>query len=612
MSETLERVQRGRAALERSRARAVDVRAWAWVALVVVTATVAKVVVSGDSPGPVLFADELIFSHYAWQLRDISYAPVPDIVFKATYVPPLYPLALVPATYFDSWYAFALVTNAAVSSLASVPIFALARRYVTPASALVVAAIAAIYPAQWIYSGLLMSENLFMLIGFTLFWAASEYFAVPTGRRVLRFGLMLGIAYLTRPIALGFLPVGMVLVTLVEVPPWRDLDLRRPRQLLRSFETAAKRVAQFLVGFAVPVLPWALYGLSIGDATGALGLRSSPAVGSPPVSNLGRWLVYYAAYLVVLGAAQGFGAIAAARANPRDPMARDRMKPLVLTAVLATLGLLIPAMRHSFRVYDQFGKLHGRYITYLFVILLLVGLAVVEHQQSTRTTTTDVRPGMVSWTALPAAALVAVLASMVLRSRDFMTMTNSPDGYAFVHVMGPWWVSLLAAVGVATILLAQRAAVAPARQAQFLAVLTLGAVVITSGALLASDPLQSNARARHARAVADVVASNPVPTSTVVFDTQASMTWNKIARLEEELQFWRLDQLTVTPLSEVTAPPDLSGLASLGSRTLVVTPRDLPFQPVSKYHFADETWWVYRAAADDFVGTASATAGGGR
>lgn len=567
---------------------------WTWwlLASTIILTSAAKVALSSDAAGPVLFSDELIFSHFSWQLRDLDYAPVPSIQFGATYVPPLYPLVLLPATFIPSWYAASLLVNAVVSSLVVIPVYLLGVRYVSRTTAVVVAMIAATYPAHWIYSSLLMSENLFLVLFFVLLLAASEYFRSPSTVRLALVGVALGLAFLTRHIALAMLPVALGLIAYVELSGSSERVHRKLPSFLGAARLLVGRSAVFAGAFVLTISPWIAYGLRAGDLAGVLGLRSSPVRGDPPLTNLGPWLLYYTAYLVVISAPHVFATVAAVSSTTPVLNSGRRTRPLVLTAVLGSVGLLVPAMRHSFRVYEDFGKLHGRYITYLFIVAILLSLAFVEHRRHWEPHTG--RRWVRGLFAAAASVFVASASAALLNDQQFMTMTNSPEGYGMVAVLGPWWVGAIAGGGVATALAAMRwRPMDPRLVARWLAVFVLGTTAVTSIMLVREDPLQaSRDRASHARALADVARSDDMDPAVIVLDTEGGMTNKKVERLEEGLQFWRVDEAwRVIPLADV---PTSAEMQDLPPGSLVASPRDLPFDVVSAYEFRGKLWRVFQ------------------
>jgi hypothetical protein len=107
---------------------------------------------------PWIVPDELIYAELA---KSIAGGGLPAIRDEVTFVYGVgYPALIAPAWLLDdveSAYAVAKVLNAALMSLAAIPAYFLARRFVDERSALVVAALAVGIPSL-LYSGMLLTE----------------------------------------------------------------------------------------------------------------------------------------------------------------------------------------------------------------------------------------------------------------------------------------------------------------------------------------------------------------------------------------------------------------------------------------------------------------------
>ena len=109
-------------------------------------------------PSPWIVPDELIYGELAKSIAD---GRLPAIRDETTFVYGIgYPLLIAPAWLLDdveSAYAFAKVLNAGLMSLAAIPAYHLARRFVEKRSALVVSGLAVAIPSL-LYTGTLLTE----------------------------------------------------------------------------------------------------------------------------------------------------------------------------------------------------------------------------------------------------------------------------------------------------------------------------------------------------------------------------------------------------------------------------------------------------------------------
>jgi len=197
-------------------------RPWAWVAALVVVSACVRIGLGRLIVVPWIMVDELVYSELAKSLADggslmVREAPARGYGF-------VYPALLAPAwrafASVPDAYAVAKAINAVVMSLTAVPAYLLARRVLTPARSLVVAALAVMVPSM-LYTGTLMTENafypLFLLVALALVLMLER----PTPLRQIAVLAACGLAFATRAQAVA-------LVGAVAVAPllWRGRPLR--------------------------------------------------------------------------------------------------------------------------------------------------------------------------------------------------------------------------------------------------------------------------------------------------------------------------------------------------------------------------------------------------
>ncbi len=123
---------------------------------------------------------------------------------------------------------------------------------------LVAAAIAALYPLLWVVDGTLMSETPYLLLITLVLLAGYGYLRVPTWRRALVLGALIGLATLTRGEA-------VMLIVLLGAPlAWRaapDDASGRPRAAGIDGSRLKPRALQFgavVLAFCVVMSPWTI------------------------------------------------------------------------------------------------------------------------------------------------------------------------------------------------------------------------------------------------------------------------------------------------------------------------------------------------------------------
>jgi hypothetical protein len=170
-------------------------------------------------PTPWIAADEMIYAELGRSLWETGRLDIlgSDAPFYSLVHPALIGL---PLALFDTalGYDLARVLQALVMSLTAVPVFFWGRRLMSETWALAAAALTLTIPGL-AYSGLLMSETVFVPVVTLFAWASASAIERPTWRNQTFVVLTFALALLTRLQALVLVPVlllAIVLVALVE------------------------------------------------------------------------------------------------------------------------------------------------------------------------------------------------------------------------------------------------------------------------------------------------------------------------------------------------------------------------------------------------------------
>jgi len=199
---------------------------------------------------PWIYADELIYSDLA---RSIAAGGPPSVRGATTYAYGLgYPLVVSPAWVLfrnlDHAYAAARVLNALVMSLAAVPAYFLARRFLTQRSALLVAVFTVAVPSM-VYVTTIMTEVAFYPLFLLALLAMQRALEKPSASRQAIALVAIGLAAATKVLALGLLVAWLVAAVL---QPGVDGDMRRRVQTgLRAVWIPLGALALGLVGLAI-------------------------------------------------------------------------------------------------------------------------------------------------------------------------------------------------------------------------------------------------------------------------------------------------------------------------------------------------------------------------
>jgi hypothetical protein len=390
------------------RARATALPTWVWLAGVVVVSALVRMALAHRIVTPWIMVDELVYSELAKSLAADGHFLVRGVPSNGYGF--VYPALIAPAFgLFDSVphaYAVAKDINAVAMSIAAVPAYFLARRLVAPVPALVAAVLSLVIPSM-LYTGMLMTENvfypLFLLTALVLVLTLEQ----PTPRRQVLLLALCGVGFATRAQAVAFLPTVLVAPVL---HGWIERDLKAR---LRRFAT--------------------LYGIVGGVA--ALALVATAARGRSPLTLLGayqaatnngytfsgvfHYLPWHAAELDLYVGVVPLAALLALWFAPRSvsPAARAYAAATLPLVVFFLVEVAAFASTESFRIEER----NDFYLAPLLLIAL-VGLAgdrVVPQ----------------AWRPVVVAALIAGTLPVALPFARFVNPSAVSDTFGLL----PWW-----------------------------------------------------------------------------------------------------------------------------------------------------------------------------
>ncbi len=337
-------------ALPLARVRAVP--AWAWLTGIVVLSVLVRLALARRMVAPWIMVDELLYSELAKSFAEHGRFLVRGVPSEGLGV--VYPVLIAPAfklfASVPDAYAAAKWINSIVMSLAAVPAYFLARRVVRPGLALLAALLTVAVPSM-VYTGTLMTENvfypLFLCVALLLVLALER----PTVPRQLGLIALCGLLYLTRAQAI-------VLVPAVLTAPL----LYAGRAGFRRFRVTYGVVGALVVLLVVVQLA---RGNSLKDLLGAY---SAAADTHYTVASSFRWLVYHVGELdLYLGVAPFFALVLLAVLRP--PRARA-----FLAAAVSLSGWLVleVSVFASAPFVSRIEERNMFYVAPLFLIALLV------------------------------------------------------------------------------------------------------------------------------------------------------------------------------------------------------------------------------------------------
>ena len=381
----------------------------AWLAGIVVASALIQIVLSRGIAAPWIFADELIYSelaksfavHGSFSVRGV---PTHGLGF-------VYPILLAPAwrvsASMPETYVAAKTINAVVMSLTAVPTYFLARHLLRPRPALVAAALTVTVPSM-LYTGMVMTENVFYPLFVTFVLALVRMLEQPTPRRQAVVLVTFGLSYLTRAEAIAFVPamaVAPLLLTLIEQQRLR----RVPRQYATLYVAL---VGGVVAAFVVT----AIRSRSVSSLLGGYEAATSPAYSTGTVL---RYLLYHTAELDLSLGVAPFALLLALWLSPRLP---SRPSRAFVAASLPVVVFLIVEVS-AFASANAF-RIEERDLFYIAPLALIASVRLAADR--------DARPGR---QAVLAAVLVAAGLPFFLPFQRFVTPDAVHDSFGLL----PWW-----------------------------------------------------------------------------------------------------------------------------------------------------------------------------
>jgi hypothetical protein len=210
------------------RARAVAVPTWVWLAGIVLVSVAIRIALARRMVAPWIMIDEIVYSELAKSFAGhgsflVRGEPSHGYGF-------VYPVLIAPAwRVFGSIpdaYAAAKAINGVVMSLAAVPAYLLARRLLPPRLALVAAALSVAVPSM-LYTGTLMTENVFYPLFLIVVLALVMTLERPTPVRQALLLVLCGLAFLARAQAVALVAAAATAPVLLALFERRAGALRR-------------------------------------------------------------------------------------------------------------------------------------------------------------------------------------------------------------------------------------------------------------------------------------------------------------------------------------------------------------------------------------------------
>jgi glycosyltransferase involved in cell wall biosynthesis len=381
---------------------------WLWLAGLVVFSAAFRYGLSRRVVAPWIMVDELIYSELAKSFASTGHFLIRDSHHGAYGV--VYPILVSPAwrlfASVPDAYAAAKTIGSVVMSLTAIPVYFLARRLLPPLPSILAAALAVAVPSL-MYTGTLMTENVFYPVFACVALALVLMLERPTLLRQLVLLALCLLAFLTRTQAIVLIPA---VATAPLVLAWLD---RRRLRMLMDFRT----LYGILLGAVVTVLVVQFArGHSPYDVLGSYSVTGSTTYRPGQVV---KWVLYHFAELDLYLAVAPFAALLLLTALGRS---LDRPVRVFLAATLPLTGWLVLEVAAFASALSP--RVEERNLFYVAPLFLIALLAWIDRGLP--------RPGR----AATVAALVAAALPGVLPYHTLIGPSAESDTLALMPL---WW-----------------------------------------------------------------------------------------------------------------------------------------------------------------------------
>jgi hypothetical protein len=385
--------------------RLIDLPTWALLGGLVGLSTVLRAIAGLEVSTPLIGPDEQTYAELARSLYEHGRFEIweqSNRFYTLTY-PLLVGLAISNGD-IEIGYAALKVLQALVMSLTAVPVFLWGRTFLSRGWALAAAALTLAVPAL-AYSGLIMTEVLFLPVGTLAAWTCARALERPTlGRQAVAAALVL-VACATRLQAVVFVPV---LATAIVGKALLD---RRPREVLRFWPLAT--------ALAVAALAWAVHRLgSGGPASELLGAYRSAGDVTYSLRDVLRFVAWHFADAVLFTGVASTVALLLLLARWRD--LGEATRAFLAVTAAAVLWFVVQVGIFASRNVNHIAE---RDLLALVPLLLLALCAWIYNGAP--------RPRG----AAAAAALLVVAAVLYLPVRRFVTHEEFADAFSLIPLV---------------------------------------------------------------------------------------------------------------------------------------------------------------------------------
>jgi 4-amino-4-deoxy-L-arabinose transferase-like glycosyltransferase len=322
---------------------------WAWLAAIVVGSSLLRIALARRMVAPWIMVDELTYSELAKSFAQHGAFLVREVPSNGYGF--VYPILIAPAfRLFSSVpqaYTAAKGIGSVLMSLAAVPAYLLARRVVRPSLALVAAGLTVAVPS-FVYTGTLMTENVFYPLFLTCALLLVLVLERATPVRVVGLLALSLLAFLARAQAVALVPAILTAPLLLPRARWREFRLLYGLVLGAGALVVVYEVAR---------------GRSPLDALGAYRSATSSAYSAGTVF---RWFVYHVGELDYYVGVIPFAALLYLG------FTRERRTPFVAAAIPLVFWLVLEVAAFASTQSQRIEERNMFFVAPLFFVALCI------------------------------------------------------------------------------------------------------------------------------------------------------------------------------------------------------------------------------------------------
>jgi len=336
-----------------------------------------KVILSPLVPYPLYLSDE---RQYVEMSR--SFLNQGNFFFEGNpsqQYPPLYPIFLLPTSFFEKIVAYPLIKimNAFVTTSIIFPVYLISREFLKEKRAITIATLSLFIPESFVLSFTIMSENLFFpLFMFSIYFMLKS-FSENNKKWDILCGLFIGLSILTRMIGLTLL-VAIIPILLIKA-----------FYIKKSFKEKIKvfflnKLFLFLILFLI-IIPWFVrnlyyFGFSVSGLFGEYGIgktSGSILMNGELISNIITFFFINIAYIIFGSGILFFALTIFLTKNLQNYRSIKLFNLILITWVLFAVFILLCTYMSFTDLAARFTgsavKIMGRYLASILPIFLITG-----------------------------------------------------------------------------------------------------------------------------------------------------------------------------------------------------------------------------------------------